>query len=143
MKKLILTFILLLSVASVSFGQVWGATAKHQAGFKTHTEKVYIGLLTQSGTGNPVATVIKNTFGGAVIWTRTNTGSYTGTLVGAFTEKTVVIYSSSIIPSDLGSLKNSGGGRTNDNEVYVLQYKEGLTPMDGITGDTIEIRVYP
>ena len=38
--------------------------------------KVYTALLTQSGTAAPVATVLENTLGGAVVWSRINTGAY-------------------------------------------------------------------
>ena len=46
---------------------------------------VYTALLTQSGTDAPVATVLENTLGGTVFWTRTQAGVYKGTLAGAFT----------------------------------------------------------
>src|SRR5688572_16305439 len=47
--------------------------------------KVYVALLTQTGTSAPVATVLENTLGGTVVWARGGTGEYTGTLAGAFT----------------------------------------------------------
>ena len=46
--------------------------------------KVYRALLTQTGTDAPVATVLENTLGGDVVWTRGLTGIYFGTLAGAF-----------------------------------------------------------
>jgi hypothetical protein len=45
---------------------------------------VYIASLIQSGSDAPVATVIKNTLGDAVVWTRESAGLYRGTLAGAF-----------------------------------------------------------
>lgn len=53
--------------------------------------KVYTALLTQSGTDAPVATVLENTLGGDVVWTRDGTGQYRGTLNGAFTFNKVVM----------------------------------------------------
>lgn len=47
--------------------------------------KVYVALLTQTGTDAPVATVLQNTLGGTVVWSRNGTGEYYGTLLGAFT----------------------------------------------------------
>lgn len=47
--------------------------------------KVYRALLTQTGTDNPVATVLENTLGGEVVWTYADAGLYTGTREGAFT----------------------------------------------------------
>lgn len=46
--------------------------------------KKYVALLTQTGTSNPVATVLENSLGGTVVWTRDALGVYLGTLVGAF-----------------------------------------------------------
>jgi len=48
--------------------------------------KVYRALLTQTGTDDPTATVLENTLGGTVVWTRNNPGRYDATLAGAFTE---------------------------------------------------------
>jgi hypothetical protein len=47
---------------------------------------VYTALLTQTGTNAPVATVLENTLGGTVVWTRDDVGTYYGTLSGVFTE---------------------------------------------------------
>ncbi len=56
---------------------------------------VYTALLTQSGTSAPVATVLENTLGGTVVWSYDVTGSYIGTLSGAFIPaKTIIMYDS-------------------------------------------------
>jgi outer membrane lipoprotein SlyB len=47
--------------------------------------------LTQSGTDAPVATVLENTLGGTVVWTRDGAGNYTATLAGAFTDNKTLI----------------------------------------------------
>ncbi len=44
----------------------------------------YVALLSQSGTNAPVATVLKNTLGGTVVWVRDGVGLYSGNLIGAF-----------------------------------------------------------
>jgi len=46
---------------------------------------VYRALLTQSSTDAPMATVLENTLGGTVVWTRDGAGLFFGTLTGAFT----------------------------------------------------------
>ena len=46
----------------------------------------YVALLTQSGTAAPSVTVLKNTLGGTVVWTRNAAGVYYGTLTGVFTQ---------------------------------------------------------
>lgn len=42
------------------------------------------GLLNQSGTNAPVATVLQNELGGNIVWSYSSTGTYIGTLSGAF-----------------------------------------------------------
>ena len=41
--------------------------------------KVYTALLTQTGTDAPVATVLENTLGYDIVWSRLNAGGYTAT----------------------------------------------------------------
>jgi len=45
---------------------------------------VYVALLSQDLTADPVAIVLQNTLGGTVVWTRDSIGYYIGTLSGAF-----------------------------------------------------------
>src|SRR3972149_1660231 len=47
-------------------------------------DDVYVASITQAGTDDPVATVIKSTLSAAIVWTRTSSGVYLGTLTGAF-----------------------------------------------------------
>ena len=44
---------------------------------------VYTALLTQAGAAAPVATVLQNTTGGTIVWTRASTGRYVATIGGA------------------------------------------------------------
>jgi hypothetical protein len=46
--------------------------------------KIWRGLLQQSGTNPPVATVLENSLGGDIVWAYGGVGWYTGTLEGAF-----------------------------------------------------------
>jgi hypothetical protein len=47
--------------------------------------KVYTALLTQAGVVNPpVATIMQNTTGGTIAWTRTGAGAYTATIADSF-----------------------------------------------------------
>lgn len=48
--------------------------------------KVYSALITQSGTSNPTVTVLRNTLGVNITWTRTGDGEYQGVSTNAFTE---------------------------------------------------------
>ena len=47
-------------------------------------DDVYVASITQAGTDDPVATVIKSTLSAVIVWTRTSSGVYLGTLTGAF-----------------------------------------------------------
>lgn len=54
--------------------------------------KRYVALLSQGATSDPTATVLENTLGGTVVWTRDQAGIYSGTLSNAFTQdKTVLV----------------------------------------------------
>jgi hypothetical protein len=60
---------------------------------------VYTALITQTGTAAPVATVLQNTTGGTIVWTRPSNpgvGRYVATISGASytANKTVVIVTS-------------------------------------------------
>lgn len=103
--------------------------------------KVYTALLTQSSTSAPVATVLENTLGGAVVWTRDSAGAYKATLSGAFTvNKTFILtspysaYNTEVKSTYLGS-----------NEILVGTFNSSGTQADGIMVgfQNLEIRVYP
>lgn len=55
--------------------------------FPTPTGQVYMGLLTQSGLGDPTAAIDGNNIV-SIAWTRIGVGSYVGTLSGTFTPLT-------------------------------------------------------
>lgn len=102
--------------------------------------KVYTALLTQSGTDAPVATVLENTLGGTVVWTRDGVGQYVGTLSGAFTS------GKTWLSPSLGSiiLITTGNGifsfvRVDANTVQIYCPAEADDPL---TDTPIEIRVY-
>lgn len=106
--------------------------------------KVYTALLSQSSTGAPVATVLRNTIGN-VVWSYSDVGEYTATLAGAFTaNKTAIIIGGE-------NVHGSVNARHNDVNTIVIETNDGfqgsgesLTPSDSkLEGRTIEIRVYP
>lgn len=99
---------------------------------------VYTALLTQSGTDAPVATVLENTLGGTVVWTRNDTGIYTGTLAGAFTENKTFCFATG---SGL-AINPIGPNDINSVSLINLQMLPSVEPADEITA-SVEIRVYP
>ena len=64
------------------------------------TYAVYRALLTQTGTDAPVATVLENSLGGTVVWTRDDAGVYDATLASAFTTNKTVASGLNIVSND-------------------------------------------
>jgi hypothetical protein len=56
--------------------------------------KRYSAKLTQTGTAAPVATVLENTLGGTLVWTRSSAGVYVGTLAGITAANTLFFMTS-------------------------------------------------
>lgn len=100
----------------------------------------YVALLSQYGTDAPVATVLENTLGGTVVWTRNDVGEYTGTLAGAFTvNKTTVNVS---IASDYFAYVLLSASTVDALSLYSTQ-ADGSGIDDAFDKAFIEIRVYP
>ncbi len=107
--------------------------------------KVYVALLTQTGTNAPVATVLKNTLGGVPVWSYVSAGVYRLTLASAFTanktnvEKPVVVWSAASVGDDayyrLTKISTS---------IIELVYTFNGVETDGeLNKDFIKIEVYP
>jgi hypothetical protein len=111
---------------------------------QTQTQKsyeVYTALLTQTGNNAPVATVLENTLGGTVVWTRTNTGQYLATLSGAFTlDKTVVF----VTTGSKGTITaNAYPSDVNNISLNTFSTSDSLYRIDdAIEKTSFEIRVY-
>lgn len=104
--------------------------------------KCYVALLTQSETNAPVATVLENTLGGTVVWTRIGAGVYRGTLAGAFpANKVWFSVQVANASGDLTAIVHPT--RTDNDRVTLVQSDFTATPMDGFSGISAEIRVYP
>lgn len=99
--------------------------------------KLYVAHITQSGTNAPVATVLENTLGGTIVWTRTSAGTYLGTLVGAFPTESKVVGLVNAQGDDAGTPWPAALYR-NDADSVVL-----LIQSDGSLSTSLEIRVYP
>lgn len=111
------------------------------------TPKVYRALLTQTGTAAPVATVLENTLGGTVVWTRTLGGVYVATLAGAFTaSKTALLHGDGITGAEFSIIYFS---RTNGNVLQLVTQDVDVTGAtlviaDAILSETfVQILVYP
>ena len=96
--------------------------------------KRYVALLSQSGADAPVATVLENSLGGAVVWTYDATGEYLATLAGAFTaNKTTCMIAPVAAFANLFTAE-----RLSDNTVLVSGSGD-----DALINRIIEITVYP
>ncbi len=103
--------------------------------------KVYAALLTQGFTSAPSVTVLQNTLGGTVVWSYSATGTYVGTLTGAFPVDKVPSINGIISAGD-GSVYHI---QWNNNDTVLLNSLDGLGGGlidDALSGTFIEIRVY-
>ena len=103
-------------------------------GIKNGGVKVYRALLTQSGTNHPSADVLENSIG-EIDWTRVDTGSYLGTLNGAFPASKVWLSPFNIT---LGNSALFSFFRDSNNALAIVSSDDG-----NLSGQPIEIRVYP
>ena len=101
---------------------------------------VYTALLTQTGTGAPVATILKNNTGVTYTWARTGTGEYTITASGnAFTNNKTLIclmgQRAFNIPLNFR--------RDSDTVISLFSANSSGTSTDGVITDlSFEIRIY-
>ena len=109
----------------------------------------YTALLSQTGTNAPVATILENTTGNTIVWTRTNTGMYRGTwgtavsdvnklyfapAFGQLKNQTVVIniYSATTTQFQLSTQDTQGGA-----------LGTGVLADEALLRTGVEIRIYP
>lgn len=104
----------------------------------------YVALISQTGTGNPVATVLENTLGGTVVWTRQSVGSYVGTLNGAFKLNKTWCISGINVTTGSTYHKLPIINQVDVNRIIIEQRD---TSASGTLSDSmsthIEVRVYP
>lgn len=98
-------------------------------------------LLTQTGTSAPVVNILSNTFGalGSIVWTRTATGVYQGSLSGVFTVNKVLL----ICQSTENVNEQIRINRKNTSVIEVKTFDSGAL-KDGILNESsIIIEIYP
>ncbi len=116
------------------------------AGITLVKPKVYRALISQAGTAAPTVKVLENSLSAAIVWARTTTGLYTGTLAAAF-----VLDKTAVRIQQPASLNRAEIVRTSANVVTVttkvLSESSNVliaTVTDVLLTDTfIEISVYP
>lgn len=108
--------------------------------------KVYRALLTQTSTNAPTATVLENSLGGTVVWTRSVQGVYVATLTGAFPSGKTMVTMGAFPASQDGVVY--GYTRTDNtitlSTIYFRVPGGTQEASDGMLSETaIEILVYP
>ncbi|KAF2331413.1 hypothetical protein [Flavobacterium nitrogenifigens] len=101
--------------------------------------KKYVALVAQSGTTAPTVTVLENSVGN-IVWSRTATGYYTGTLSSAFPTGKCTFLATTNTPSPTSYTINGNFVSTNAVAYNTLV---GGTGTDNLALATIDISVYP
>jgi hypothetical protein len=107
------------------------------------TYKVYTALLDQTGVADPTVTVLENTLGAAITWTRDSEGIYYGELsAGTFDPAKTFINIQSAYYA--GPYTAYGAVWQDDNMFTVLSFYDNAGALNDIagTGVPVEIRVY-
>lgn len=101
--------------------------------------KKYIATITQTGTNDPVVTILENTIGD-IVWTRTGVGNYEGVLANAFPSADTTYLNISQANSSQGVYYITWGSTS---QIFVQWYDFGYFQADStLLQNTIEIRVY-
>jgi hypothetical protein len=102
--------------------------------------KKYVALLTQTGTSAPVATVLENSLGGTVVWTRSVAGYYVATLNGAFpSDKTALFPGSPNSTTSQIALVDEN----QPNQVGLSTSINGVNTDGQLSNTAVMIIVYP
>jgi len=108
--------------------------------------KVYVALLTQTGTASPTAIELENTFGFSPTFSYVLDGYYSLEMTGEFPSTNTVIFNGSADQGPIGGdFAHLTSNRNNDDSILLYTFDVnggGLT--NGLLNNTsIEIRVYP
>lgn len=102
---------------------------------------VYTALITQAGAAAPVATVLQNTTGGTIAWTRNSTGRYVATISG----KTYVANKTAVIITSGGNsdkFLKPVVSSTSTIDIYNIDTGDSAVSDGVLETTTVEIRIY-
>ena len=102
---------------------------------------VYTALITQAGAAAPVATVLQNTTGGTIAWTRNSTGRYVATISG----KTYVANKTAVIITSGGNsdkFLKPVVSSTSTIDIYNIDTGDSAVSDEVLETTTVEIRIY-
>jgi hypothetical protein len=115
-------------------------SSKYVTGEQLFGYKKYVATISQAGKSNPTVTVLENTLGGTVVWTRVSAGRYQGTLTGAFpNQDKLYLYLGNSQQNNYVAIFRSSA-----DIIEIITYDFTNTGQDNMLDyNTIEIRVYP
>ena len=125
-------------VRAMALRLIWNNNAIINAASEATEPKVYIALLTQSGTDAPVATVLKNTLGGVPVWSYSSVGVYNAELSNAFTGDLIGFAYSGW--DDEATFTNFMVVKTDNSNLFIST--EGI-PVNYHINIRLKIEVYP
>jgi hypothetical protein len=100
----------------------------------------YIALITQSSTADPTVIELENTIG-PIVWTRSSTGTYIGTLAGVFTLDKTYLTISQVANNSIALV-----ARLSNDTIQVLttdlHSPTAALHDTHLVNNTLEIRVY-
>jgi len=104
--------------------------------------KTYTALINQTGTSAPTVTVLGSNTVGTIVWTRSTSGFYFGTLSGAFPAgKTFFTITPSSSSASYAMFRNT------DNQIVIRTQDNSTVPFtdadDKLFSNSIRIEVYP
>jgi len=100
---------------------------------------VYTALLTQAGTAAPVATILQNTTGGTITWSRTSAGVYAAVISGTTypVNKTAVFLGNTNAHNTISAI-----AATTTRVSFEQIRNADDTSVDTLSTVSIEIRIY-
>ena len=107
-------------------------------GIMSYMDSTYYNcLLNQATTVAPVATVLGTNTIGAIVWARTSTGIYTGTLSNAFSGSALFI-----VATPTNVLHTFSIIKTSSNVITLKSYLSGTLSDDILINQGLKIQVY-
>jgi hypothetical protein len=106
--------------------------------------KSYVASITQTELQNPIQNVVFNDTGVSIVWTRSTSGNYLGTVSASFFDTSkVVIFTSSTLGGDFASTIMASAVDANLLQVLTLRVQGGGSVLaDDLFNCFIEVRVY-
>ena len=107
------------------------------------THKIWRGLITQTGTSDPVATELENTLGGSITFSRSSAGVYSINGTGLFTTNKTFVTPKWETLRQSTNYATVSATLANTNQLSLNSYLNGSAADDLLTNHPVEIIVYP